>query len=131
MVAAWRDHKTADTASITSTTAPRVNLDQIADEIVANVQKRKHTRYLNPWERVQYRNEKFPKFPRMDWDKGHIKGNWLLGNFYGRDSDYFGSYPRYFMDPLRHAVRARLRREDAPFRWNDQAAASQHYHSRH
>lgn len=92
-VTAWHDHETAVTASITSTTVPRVNLDQIADEIVANVQKRKHTRYLNPWERVQYWNEKFPKFPRMDWDKGHIKGNWLLGNFYGRDSDFYGGYP--------------------------------------
>ena len=90
-VAAWTDFKTKVTAK--STTAPRLNLDQIADEIVANVQKRKHTRYLNPWERVALYNQAFPKYPRMDWDKGHIKGNWLLGNFYGRDNDYFGGYP--------------------------------------
>ena len=90
-VAAWKDYKTAVTA--TNTTAPRINLDQIADEIVANVQKRKHTRYLNPWERVALYNSAFPKYPRMDWDKGHIKGNWLLGNFYGRDNDYYGGYP--------------------------------------
>ncbi|MDA4110929.1 MAG: hypothetical protein OK439_00210 [Thaumarchaeota archaeon] len=72
---------------------PRQNLDQLANEIIGSVQKRKHTRYLNLWERVSLYNQKFRNYPRMDWDKGFIKGNWLLGNWYGRDSDFFGAYP--------------------------------------
>lgn len=52
-------------------------------------------------ERADHYHAMFPNYPRLLVDKGFLMGNWLIGNWYKKDNDYYGSYPHNFIHRMR------------------------------
>lgn len=55
---------------------------------------------LSAQDRVKLYNQAFAKYPNIFFDKGWILGCWSIGNNYANKSNYYGAFPRSFLDRI-------------------------------
>jgi hypothetical protein len=48
-------------------------------------------------DRVSFYNARFPKWPKIFFDKGWITGTWVIGNNYKANTTLYGAYPPTYL----------------------------------
>jgi len=55
---------------------------------------------MNLQDRVNLYNKAYPKYPKLWYDKNHMYGIWMIGNFYKNKSRLYGAYPHSYLDRM-------------------------------